>query len=594
MGQTFGRYILEKSLAVGGMGEVFLARQTGPNGFDRSCVVKTMHARHASDPELVELFLEEARLTARLNHPHVTQVYDFGRQDGSFFIAMERVDGPSLHTVIKSFASRGRQLPLGPVLRIVSQAAQALDYVHRVKGEGGAPLDLVHRDISPGNLLLSRDGLVKLIDFGIAKARTTQLQTRMGQIRGKLAYMSPEQMLGVPLDGRTDIYSLGLVLFELLTGRRANPGRSEVEILASVKAGLPAVATLRDDCPKALSQLVERATKRDREQRVGRAAELGQALEQLLVAQRLTVGPTDLAEVVEELERLPAEVPAATSTRRAAGAATTIDAAAATEPKRGRRSPAVVLAAVALLLATVAAVGRPWWRGTQVDETPSPVAVQPAPVELPKPQRLAPAVVMTAPELEPEPAPERVAAKPVRQKGRPAKVAPVVLPGDDEPIADPGPELPAAVATAGSVAVSSEPPTELFVDGVHRGTTPLTLELQPGAHRLELKEERLGLSWSRTVDVSAGGRETLSWKPARGQLDVRPVPPHVELQISVDGVAVGPTPISAFSVWEGQRRVSAHNAETGWHAEKSVEVRPGARVQLKVNDGSGIEVSAAR
>src|ERR1051326_7375058 len=131
MAQTFGRYILERSIAVGGMGEVFQARQTGPDGFDRACVVKTMHPTLATDPEIVEMFLEEARLTARLTHPHIAQVYDFGKIDAAYYIAMELVDGPSLHTVVKAHAMRARKLPIGAVLRIVSQAAQALDYVHR-------------------------------------------------------------------------------------------------------------------------------------------------------------------------------------------------------------------------------------------------------------------------------------------------------------------------------------------------------------------------------------------------------------------------------------------------------------------------------
>ena len=139
--------------------------------------------------------------------------------------------------------------------------------------------------------------------------------------------------------------------------------------------------------------------------------------------------------------------------------------------------------------------------------------------------------------------------------------------------------------------MTSDPPTEIWLDGRAAGVTPSTFELQPGSHKVELREPRLALSWSRTVDISAGARELIQWKPGRGLLDVRPVPPHVELQISVDGVAVGPTPISAFSVWEGSRKVSAHNAATGWKAEKSIDVPPGGRVRIKVNDGTGIELA---
>src|SRR5581483_7359905 len=150
------------------MGEVHLARQTGPDGYDRTCVVKTMHANLTDDRELVEMFLEEARLTAKLTHAHIAQVYDFGKIDEAYYMAMELVDGPSLHTVIKSHAQRKTFVPLGPAVRMISQAAQALDYVHRIKGPDGVPLNLVHRDISPGNLLLSKEGMVKVVDFGIA------------------------------------------------------------------------------------------------------------------------------------------------------------------------------------------------------------------------------------------------------------------------------------------------------------------------------------------------------------------------------------------------------------------------------------------
>jgi len=596
MPQTFGRYILERTLAIGGMGEVHHARQTGPNGFDRTCVVKTMHAQHASDPEIVELFLEEARLTARLTHPHIAQVYDFGKIDSAYYIAIELVDGPSLHTVIKSFATRGRRLPIGAVLRIVSQAAQALDYVHRQKGPDGAPLNLVHRDISPGNLLLSKDGLVKLIDFGIAKARTTQLQTRMGQIRGKLAYMSPEQMLGMPLDGRTDVYSLGLVLYELLSGRRANPGRNEVEILSSVKTGtLTPLSSLRDDCPKALSQLLERATKRDREQRIARAAELSQALEQLLVKEGITVGPTELSAIAEEVELVPPHPSPAPPRRPPQGVKTAMvppagpptNVEVVTEPKGGRRTLLFVVAALALTVLGGGA-GVLWAAtgpATATVEPPAPPAAAvkpkaPAPASAP----VEPAVVVKDPE--PQPAVVKL-PKPTQKPPRSGK-QPVAK---EEPASAPEPApVVAAAATTGSLHLSSDPPTEIFIDGKQTGVTPTTLELPPGHHRVELREPRLGLSWSRNVEVAGGGRESLSWKPAHGLLDVRPVPPHVELQIAVDGVAVGPTPISAFSVWEGHRKVSAHNTATGWRTEKSIEVPAGGRVRIKVNDGSGIEV----
>jgi hypothetical protein len=220
----------------------------------------------------------------------------------------------------------------------------------------------------------------------------------------------------------------------------------------------------------------------------------------------------------------------------------------------------------------------------QEPEKPEPA---PAPIE--------PAIIATDVEPAPAPAPGQKQPRPV-PKAKPAKAdkhaavkegAAAAAP----PAPAPAP-TPAAAATTGSLHVSSDPPTEISVDGKPLGVTPTSLELPVGSHRVELKEPRLGLSWGRSVEVAAGGRESLSWKPSKGLLDVRPVPPHVELQIAVDGVAVGPTPISAFSVWEGHRKVSAHNTATGWRTAKSIEVPPGGRVRVKVNDGSGIEVVA--
>ena len=309
MPHALGRYILERTLAHGGMGEVHLARQTGPDGYDRTCVVKTMHANLADDPELVEMFLEEARLSAKLTHAHIAQVYDFGKIDDAYYMAMELVDGPSLHTVIKSFAMRKAPVPIGPAVRMISQAAQALDYVHRLKGPDGVLLNLVHRDISPGNLLLSKEGMVKLVDFGIAKARTTTRRTKMGQVRGKLAYMSPEQLLGLPLDGRTDIYSLGLVLFELLAGKRAMAGKNEVEILNSVRtATLEPIRKLREDCPAKLVEVLDRAVTRDRDQRFQRATDLSQALDHVLLEMGVSVGPDELTAIAEDVTQ-PANTP---------------------------------------------------------------------------------------------------------------------------------------------------------------------------------------------------------------------------------------------------------------------------------------------
>ena len=253
MGELFGRYVVERRLALGGMAEVCLARQMGPSGFDRVCVLKRMHPALAQLPEIVELFLHEAQLTAQLSHPNIAQVYDFGEVNGAYFMALERVEGPSLREVITWYAGLQQLVPLPLACRVVSEVASALEAAHRAKDSSGAALNLVHRDVSPSNVLVATTGVTKLIDFGIAKTRASLVQTDQGLVRGKVAYMSPEQMRGEVLDGRSDVFSLGLVFYELITGRRAIAGRTDAERFeAAVVGAMVPVETLRPGLPPSL------------------------------------------------------------------------------------------------------------------------------------------------------------------------------------------------------------------------------------------------------------------------------------------------------------------------------------------------------
>jgi serine/threonine-protein kinase len=328
------------------MGEIFLARQTGPNGFDRACVVKRMHPHFEVDPDTSAMFLEEAQLSALITHPYVAQVYDFGNIDGAFYLAMEYVDGPPLTAIIKHFRSTGRFVPLDFVCRVVSQAAQALEHAHRLKDGSGAPLELIHRDISPQNILVSRDGLSKVIDFGIAKARTSQKRTQAGLVRGKVGYMSPEQMQGLPLDARTDIYSLGLVMYELLTGRHAVLGDNDVEIIANARVrSWPAADLVRPDAPAALMQVLDKALAADREQRYRTMSDFSKALEAVISARAWQPGAQRMgliaAEVLDPKPKGPSGFEEATDTditAHRAGAVTAPHEALA-EPSLRRTAP---------------------------------------------------------------------------------------------------------------------------------------------------------------------------------------------------------------------------------------------------------------
>jgi serine/threonine protein kinase len=226
MAERLGRYTLDSKLAVGGMAEVFLATQSGPRGFEKVCVVKRMLPHLADEENFVRMFLDEARLAAQLNHPGIAQIFDFGEVNGSYFLAMEYVPGDSLRKIVKDHGRRGAFIPPAYCARMVADAAAALHYAHNAVGTNGQPLKVIHRDVSPQNILLGSTGVVKLIDFGVAKARSATQKTAEGLVKGKFAYMSPEQIRGQPLDQRSDIFSLGLVLYELLATRRRSSART--------------------------------------------------------------------------------------------------------------------------------------------------------------------------------------------------------------------------------------------------------------------------------------------------------------------------------------------------------------------------------
>jgi hypothetical protein len=317
----------------------------------------------------------------------------------------------------------------------------------------------------------------------------------------------------------------------------------------------------------------------------------------------VAVGPQDLTAIAEETElHPPRPSPAAQTPARSAALPTELAGSAAAVPGREARvetatskasRPGPGLWAVALGLLALAVLGGGagvLWAALGARER-EPVEVKTVVVAPPPGHVAAPLEKEPAPAPDPPPS-EEPAAAPRPAKSRWAKAEKFERPAQHEPVPAPQQQPAAPPPSTGAVKVTSDPPMEIVVDGSSAGVTPTILELPAGPHQLELREPRLGLAWRRTVEVSAGAKESVQWKPGHGLIDVRPVPPHVELQISVDGVPVGPTPISAFSVWEGSRRVSARNEATGWKTEQSVEVPPGGRLRIKVNDGAGMEVVA--
>jgi serine/threonine protein kinase len=294
-GIRFGQYTLLRRIARGGMAEVFLAQQKGLEGFDRRVAVKRILPHLADAPDFVKMFLGEAKLAAQLTHPNVVHIYDFGKHDGDYFIAMEYVDGVHAGQLFK-LAAETEKMPPVLVARIGANAAAALHYAHELHGTDGKPLGLVHRDVSPANLMVSFDGVVKLCDFGIAKAAALGEQlTNPGQVKGKYAYMSPEQTIAAPLDGRSDVFSLAIVLWELLAGKTIVGRGDAVEAMRAIRDGkLPLITNAAPKTPPALAKALHWALATRRENRAT-AMDFAQALEAFIKSSPELATPMQLA-----------------------------------------------------------------------------------------------------------------------------------------------------------------------------------------------------------------------------------------------------------------------------------------------------------
>jgi len=297
-----GPYELLRRIATGGMAEVYLARRAGPHGFQKLVAVKRILPQYARDPDFVAMFVDEARVCARLGHPNIVQVFDFGEQDGELYMAMEYVDGTTGARVIRAAAGRGEEIPLDACLHITLSILRALEYAHGARDDEGKPLSLVHRDVSPGNVLIDRSGAVKLTDFGIARAAEIERRTDAGQLKGKLGYMSPEQVVGRELDARSDIFTLGIVLAEMLILRPLFSGGKELDVLLRIRdADLSAIDRAGARVPDDLRAVLFRALSRDPMLRWPSASAFAEAIEEIVRRRRLQVGPSRLAGFVERL-----------------------------------------------------------------------------------------------------------------------------------------------------------------------------------------------------------------------------------------------------------------------------------------------------
>ena len=286
--ERIGPYQVLERISAGGMAEVYKAKQLGADGFERLVAIKRILPHIARDPNFIAMFQAEAKLAVQLQHGNIAQIYQLGRQDDSFYIALEYVEGRDVGAVLDLHQKQGKGLPLAQACYIVTRCAEGLDYAHNKKSPDGKPLNIIHRDISPPNILISYEGEVKLIDFGLAKATSSSIQTQAGIIKGKLAYMSPEQVRGAQLDARSDVFALGIVFFELLTGKRLFRRDSDLDTFESVRqCKVPQPSQVNPQIPKALEAILLKSLARNLDERYASAAALAEALREFAFTHKL-------------------------------------------------------------------------------------------------------------------------------------------------------------------------------------------------------------------------------------------------------------------------------------------------------------------
>src|SRR5882762_1320029 len=283
VGSYYGKYFLLKKLAAGGMGEIFLAKQQGPAGFEKILVVKKVLPPLTENKEFVELFLSEARLAARMNHRNVVQLFELGEQQGSYFIAMEYVSGRTLRDLIDGAAKKKEKLPPEVCRSIAEQICDGASYAHNLTDVTGRSLNIIHRDLNPQNVLLSYTGDVKIIDFGIAKSEMSTVKTEAGMIKGKFVYMSPEQSLAKKLDKRSDIFAIGISLYEMLTGINPFHKNNIVLTLEAVQRYEPPPPSEYDPSYAPFDPIISKALVKDRDRRYSDAAEMQDDLRRVVL-----------------------------------------------------------------------------------------------------------------------------------------------------------------------------------------------------------------------------------------------------------------------------------------------------------------------
>lgn len=298
-GERIGKYEVVTQLSVGGMAELFLGFTSGPGGFRKYVVIKRVLPDARDNAQFERMFLDEARITAAFNHPNIAQVFDLGREEDGLYLAMEFIAGQNLNQITGACLRRQEQLSLGFTLSVARDVCMALHYAHIYTAPSGAPSPVIHRDVAQKNIMVTYDGVVKLLDFGIAKAKDSLERTNVGTVKGTTGYMSPEQVRGEALDGRSDLFSVGVMLHELITGARLFAGKNERdEMMKILEAPVPWPSHVAPHVPEEVSKVVMRALERSREKRFATGRDMARAIE--AAAGKLLMDAHDRAALMQD------------------------------------------------------------------------------------------------------------------------------------------------------------------------------------------------------------------------------------------------------------------------------------------------------
>jgi serine/threonine-protein kinase len=487
-GLPLGRYVIGERLAVGGMGEVYVGVQKGLGDFEKPLAIKLLLPHLADEPAAVAEFLNEARIASRLSHPNVVQIFDVGQEDGRYYIAMELVRGISLWGLLNQLMVHNEQLPPAMVSFIAHGLLDGLHHAHELTDRDGKPVGLVHRDVSPHNVLVSVTGEVKLADFGIARAQDSRSATRTGAVKGKPAYLAPELFDGAPATRGTDVFSAAVTIFHFATLR--SPFRRDTDA-ATMKAvmteGLPAVRTLRADLPDAMDQALHWGTERDPMRRPPTALVLREAIP-------TTYGASAARELGELVARLAPDAVQALDNRAARTKQLAREGTREASASISVETPTKNKARWPWLLVPVALAGAAgaWFLVPREQTQAPPPVVAEAPRPAPQPPVEPPA---PAPAATPAPAPVPEEPKPATETPRsPARVV-------SRPKAETGPRV-------GYLTVDAQPWASVSVRGHTIGDTPLyRFPLDEGDVTVQLKNPESGKSATRKVHV-VRGKET--------------------------------------------------------------------------------------